>query len=879
MRSRRQELSNGIAVLVAEVRYLPYVVVNLALPVGVNREPPQLGGLASLTAELLRRGAGGKSTQEIAEEIDSRGAQLSLSQGRDAMLVELRVLKKDLEWGFELLGLVLRRPHLDPEEFVKFQRQAIGEARSREEEPRERVHDLFTQTLMGEHPYGRPVEGTTASLARITADDVRAFHSQQYGPAGAALALAGDVGEEEALELTRRYFLDWTSDVPPMPLDPVRDPEGPLLAVEHHPVDQAKIVLGYPSVKRNDPDYYPVLVMNYIFGGSFRSRLTQNIRAASGLAYSVGSGFSARKERGAFRIGLQTQNEQANLALQEILKEVERIRTYPVSEAELHEARQAMIGGYPLRIDTLPEIAGQMVETEIYGLPEDRLADFRQGVESVTARDVQRVANRLFPPARLVIALAADLERANLKPVAELLPQGPVENVSLGPTHQEAAVKELITARPEVLNGRPTAVLVDAVPTEGLFEARLPNGLKVLMLENHKAPVATVQVWYGVGSRNERPGITGMSHFLEHMMFRGSPNFPDGKFDEVLALNGGINNAFTTEDFTAFYENMASHAVAVALELEADRMKTLVFSQEAFLRERDVIIEERRLRTEDSPGGIMFEQLHATAFAAHPYRWPVIGWMSDLERLSAGDMIDYYRTFYSANNATLVIAGDIEPRRLLPRIQELFGGIPVGPDIPEVRTVEPAQLGEKRYEVRKKSGYASILIGYHVPNLRSDDHYALDLLSRILAGGMSARLPRELVHERPLAMSAWSHYDPVMHDPGLFYVGAEFTPETSSAEVEAAVLEQLEQLKAAAPAAEELAKALHQWEAEYVMKQDDVEELANLVGAYETVDSWRHLHMDIQKMREVTPADIQRVACQYLVARNRTVGTLVPAEE
>lgn len=875
--TERHTLANGLVVRLTPARDLPYAVLILALPIGLSREPAQQAGLASVTAELLARGHDGQSREQVAEAIDLRGAHFSVRQGRDAVILELRLLSKDLVWGLELLAGMLQIPNLDPDEYAKVQIEAVGAAQSREEEPRDKALELFGRALMGDHPYGRHVDGTSTTLETLTWEQARDFYRQHYGPRGGVICLVGDVEPEDMLAAAERLFGRWSGGRVAPAFHDAPAPRGPVLAADSMPIEQAKLVLGFPSIARNDPDYYALLVMNYIFGGAFRSRLTQNLRAARGLAYSVGSGFSAGKVRGSLRIGIQTGNEQAVTAVAEILKEVERIKTHPVSAKELSEAQHALLGGYPLRIDTLPKIAALSVETEVYGLPEDHLGDFRRNVSGLTAADLTRVARRLFLPGHLAVGMVADLEKAALSDLESLWPTGPVEDVTVGPTEgTPPSPQDCIFSRPEREESAPVQAAA-LVRGERLHEATLANGLKVLLLESHKAPVATVQVWYGVGSRNEGVGLTGMSHFLEHMMFRGSPRFPDGRFDEVLALNGGTNNAFTTEDYTAYYESMAAGSIDFALELESDRMRSLMFTPEAFYRERDVVVEERRLRVEDSPTGMMLEQLNATAFVAHPYRWPVIGWMSDVAQFTPEDMVAYYRTYYHPGNAILVVAGDLEPERTLNRVSELFSGIPSGPPAPPVRTQEPRQQGERRFEVHKKAGHGSLLLGYHTPNLRHPDSYALEILALLLAGGDSARLPTELVFNRQLALSAWTYYDPVVFDSSLFMIGAEYTPDTDSLEVEQALLAELGRLADEPIGETELLKAVNQWEADFVMKQDDVEDLAVMVGAFATCDHWRHLVEDADKIRAVTAADVQRVARAYFTATNRTLGRLIPS--
>ncbi|MGE0495522.1 MAG: M16 family metallopeptidase [Vulcanimicrobiota bacterium] len=861
----RWQMQNGLAVRLASYHAIPYVVLALALPAGTAQEPPEQAGLASLTSALLDRGCGQLDRDQVAEAIDSRGARLHVRQGRDACTFELHVLSEDLDWGFAMLADLVRRPHLEAEEFSKLKKEALGAAQAREGEPRDRVLELFGRALMAEHPYGRPVDGTTATLPGLKVGAVRDFFARHYGPRGSILSLAGDLDQARAEALCERHFGDWAVVNHYRLADDAPFLEHPALATESKPIEQAKVVMGFPSVRRDDADYYAVLVLNQLFGGAFRSRLTRRIRSSEGLAYSVGSGFSAGRCRGLFRVSLQTRNDFANRAIKAVYEEMDRFRHEPVPASELEEAQKGLVLAYPLDVDTCPKIAARGIETELYGLPEDRLEDYSRGVWAVTADEVARVANRLFVPERSAVALVADLELA--------VPEGFAGWVAPanGPVGEAPEAVEIPAP--------PRGGQSPSLTTRGqVQETNLTNGMRLLVLENHKAPVASVQLFYRVGSRNEPEGKSGLSHMLEHMMFRGSPRYPDGRFDQLLALHGGNNNAFTTEDFTAYYVNIASDAAWLALDLEADRMRALTFKEDDFQREREVVAEERRLRTEDSPSGLMFEQMSATAFAAHPYRRPVIGWMSDILGYTSADLLDHHRRFYCPNNAILVVTGDVEAARVADWAHSLFGDIPAQPPVEPVITREPAQLGPKRYQVNKEAGYGSIMLGYHVPNLSHPDRYALELLSNILAEGSSSRLTRELVLDRELALNAWSYYDPVIFDPGLFYIGVEYSLEQDPEEVIEAVEGILEGLKTEPVEAEELAKVRRQWQADYIMKQDDAEELATLVGSYAAVDDWTHIETDLERMESVTPEALTEVAGRYLDQTNQTLGQLIPQD-
>jgi zinc protease len=411
---------------------------------------------------------------------------------------------------------------------------------------------------------------------------------------------------------------------------------------------------------------------------------------------------------------------------------------------------------------------------------------------------------------------------------------------------------------------------------ERVFETILGNGLKVLLVEEPKTPVVTVQVWYKVGSRNEPVGKTGLSHMLEHMMFKGTPTIGPKQFDTLVTRNGGVDNAETQSDFTGYYEDFAADRVSLGLELEADRMAHLLIDEKEFAPEHQVVIEERHLRIEDQPGNVLSEVMRATAFLAHAYRNPTIGWPSDMTAYSRDDAVQYYRTYYAPNNATLVVVGDFKKDALLPKIQSLFGSIPRGPDPPKVITQEPPQIGERRVFVRKEAELPLLFVVYHVPTLTHPDSFALQVLAYILGGGESARFHQKVVYEKQLASDAGADYNPVHVDPFLFGLSAGPLPGKTAEEVEQALSTEVERVQREPVPDRELQKAKNQIESEFIFAQDSVHQLAEMLGRYESVASWRQLDGFLDGVGKVTAADVQRVAKRYLVPDNRTVALLIP---
>jgi zinc protease len=414
---------------------------------------------------------------------------------------------------------------------------------------------------------------------------------------------------------------------------------------------------------------------------------------------------------------------------------------------------------------------------------------------------------------------------------------------------------------------------------EGVKEYTLDNGLKVLLLEEHKAPVATFQIWYRVGSRNERPGGTGMSHLLEHMMFKGAKRYGPKTFSRTVQRNGGNDNAFTSKDYTAYFETFSSDRIWLSLDMESDRMRGLLLDPKEFASERDVVKEERRLNYEDDPEAAMFEKMREVSFLNHPYRIPTIGWMNDLTNMRVGDLRAYYDTYYIPNNATIVVVGDFDSERMLSEIKKYFGGIPKGQEPPKMTVVEPEQKGERRLYLKREAELPVVVAGYHVPNLTHEDSYPLAVLEQVLSVGKASRLYRSLIYEKQIALYAGGDYSMVSTDPDMFYLYAAAMPGKSIEEVEKALYAEIDRFKNEPVSEKELAKAKNQVEASFVLGQDSNFYRAMLLGQYETVASWRLLEKYVDGIRKVTAVDVMKVAKKYFIEDNRTVGMLVPVKE
>jgi zinc protease len=409
-------------------------------------------------------------------------------------------------------------------------------------------------------------------------------------------------------------------------------------------------------------------------------------------------------------------------------------------------------------------------------------------------------------------------------------------------------------------------------------EFTLDNGLKVLLLEDHKSPAVTFQVWYRVGGRNEKDGKSGLAHFLEHMMFKGTPSTGPEEYSRIIAKNGGRSNAFTSSDTTVYFATMSREKIGIELDLEADRMANALLGDAYFQPEKKVIQEERRLRTDDNPASALGEVTSAVAFTIHPYRRPVVGWMEDIENLTRQDLVDFYKLYYAPNNAFIIVVGDFSTEEIMTKIRTAFGKIPRGAEPPKVNATEPEQRGERRLIFKKEAELPFILTFYHAPNLKSPDNFALDLLSVVLAGGRSSRLYHELVYQKRLARSVDADYSGASIDPMGFSVTAQLLPSIPPAAVEREIDGLLDKLKTELISERELQKAKNQVEASFIYAQDSIFGQAMKVGSYEAAGGWRQMETYLDGIRKVSRDDIRRVARQYLNPDRRTVGTLIPTK-
>lgn len=428
---------------------------------------------------------------------------------------------------------------------------------------------------------------------------------------------------------------------------------------------------------------------------------------------------------------------------------------------------------------------------------------------------------------------------------------------------------------------------VEEEDSRTVTQYQLENGMQVVVKEDHRAPVVVHQVWYKIGSHFEFNGTTGISHMLEHMMFKGTKKHQPGEFSKIVARLGGKENAFTSTDYTAYYQVVGKQHLAKVMELEADRMRNVVLTDEEFLKERDVVTEERRWRVEDKPASKLYEQFKATAFMNSPAHHPIIGWMNDVENWTAEDARSWYQQWYAPNNAILVVVGDVKPDDVYALAKKYYE-----PNQPEKITppkpqIELKQEGERRITLKAKTELTKVLMGFHAPTLvtaktpeEKQEVYALTVLSAILDGDDSSRIAKNLVRKADTVVGAAVGYDGTDRLRTLFLFQATAADGKTPAEVEAAIWQEIEKLQKQPVSEDELNRVLAQSEAQYIYHQDSIQAQATVLGSLlsvglpsETLENW------VENLSKVTPQQLQAVANKYFSIDKQTVAVLLPKTE
>ena len=413
-------------------------------------------------------------------------------------------------------------------------------------------------------------------------------------------------------------------------------------------------------------------------------------------------------------------------------------------------------------------------------------------------------------------------------------------------------------------------------------EFQLSNGLKLIVREDHRAPTVAHMVWYRAGSMDEINGRTGVAHVLEHMMFKGTDKVKSGEFSRLVAAVGGRENAFTTRDYTAYFQQVEKSKLDEVIKLEADRMSNLNFDDAEFLKEIQVVMEERRLRTEDNPSSLLNESLMATAYMSSPYRHPVVGWMNDLQNMKASDARDWYRAWYKPNNATVVITGDVDAKKVLAIVEKYYGAV-AAQELPARKPqVEPTQKGMKQVQVKAAADSAQLAMAWKVPRLepgKLDDPepYALELLTAVLDGYDNARLNRVLVKQEKVVNDVGVGYDMVSRGPELFLISATMAKGKTVSQAEASIRKALDELKQKGILESELKRIKVRILSDQIYKRDSIFGQAMEIGSTEMAGfSWKDIDYMLERMQTITPEQVQAVAKKYLIDEGLTIAVLDP---
>jgi zinc protease len=413
-------------------------------------------------------------------------------------------------------------------------------------------------------------------------------------------------------------------------------------------------------------------------------------------------------------------------------------------------------------------------------------------------------------------------------------------------------------------------------------EFQLSNGLKLIVREDHRAPTVAHMVWYRAGSMDEINGRTGVAHVLEHMMFKGTDKVKSGEFSRLVAAVGGRENAFTSRDYTAYFQQVEKSKLDEVIKLEADRMSNLNFDDAEFLKEIQVVMEERRLRTEDNPSSLLNESLMATAYMSSPYRHPVVGWMNDLQNMKASDARDWYRAWYKPNNATVVITGDVDAKKVLAIVEKYYGAV-AAQELPARKPqVEPTQKGMKQVQVKAAADSAQLAMAWKVPRLepgKLDDPepYALELLTAVLDGYDNARLNRVLVKQEKVVNDVGVGYDMVSRGPELFLISATMAKGKTVAQAEASIRKALDELKQKGILESELKRIKVRILSDQIYKRDSIFGQAMEIGSTEMAGfSWKDIDYMLERMQTITPEQVQAVAKKYLIDEGLTIAVLDP---
>lgn len=863
-----ESIASGVTVAGLPVRGAEFVQILLAFVAGSAEERPGEEGYAELLATCLCRGAGPWDRQQFALECDQRGASLQVVAGRDVFMLELSVLPEDLGWGLHLLGHLVCRPHLAEETVAVAAAEQREQNAARADEQRTALADLARANLFAPgHAYARPISGFAFNPCEVGSESLAGFHRRLLlGESPIALCVTGAF-ERQALLGAARELLQPVSagrraHGRPRPEEALFRDSPERFSHLPFPTGQSRVLVGLPAVGRCHPRYLPTFLGNEIFGGAFLSRLTRAVRSKEGLAYSAGSALWSAFQGGCLWISLQTDNKNVPKALRTVRVALEDLLRGGLPSTEVEQFHQFAQSSLTFEYDSLSGLASRLLDhvlLEEPWLPEERRMSLRRHAH----------------PESLMEALEAILrpESAIVCLTGRAAPRGSESAFFHKPTaaqRRNLSVPPLQPLPGPVLPG-PSVVRPRLVAEHEKGRLLLyPNGVHLLCLPRPELLSISLQIWTRTGSMDEPPGASGMSHLLEHLMFRGTANYPDGEFDAILAQKGGMNNAFTSEDFTVYTDYLVAEGLPEALCLEADRFAHLEIGEEIFATEREVVLEERSLRVDSNPLGRVYEQLQKAAFPNHPYGWPVIGWREDLLQLSAEKLMSHYRGTIEPEKLLVVIAGGCDSETASEWVgrtfaKEVQAGRPVGPaawpvlsDSAPVPSLEPRTLS-----FEDRSGYSYLMAAFRFPREGHPDYEVAELLARLVGHGDSSWLHDHFVRERRLALEVWTSYEPQARDHPLFHLGLASTDDFELEERKAELTSFLRDLPNRVTQAE-LDKVRRGWIAEEAFGTDELEDWALELAGRVMILPWERVWNVRARVEAVTLEQLAGAARRYL---------------
>lgn len=853
-------LKDGLIVSCLPVRHAEFVHITFTLRGGAGLEQVDQLGYFSLLGTMLSRGCGELDRAAFAEDCDKRGANVNIYPGRDYLTIEIWALPSDLEWALRLIVSMIWDPRLEEAEVSTARDESIAQLLARQDEKRSRLFDEARRRLFPEnHNYARPLLGDADCLMAVTAGKLRSFQERITAQMSAVLCATGQFQQATLDTLIENQFSSLafcSKSVTGQTVDFVH-PERTGFRIGF-PVEQAEVLIALPAVGRLDPDYRLALFCNEILGGAFLSRLTRAVRMQEGLAYSADSRLRAGTEAGLIWIGLQTDVRNTELALRTVRACLDELLHEGVGETEYTHFKDFVSSSMLFDYDALASLTSRRLEQILFREPwplESRLTRFS---ERVTPERVGEMFQRLIRPEKaLVCLLGRELPRE-------------VESVFFaGSELKDVAPPLSLIPAPIGPSGRPPsrAVRLSEHPAGELY--RMPSGHHLLTLPRPGLGSISLQLWTVTGSMDEKHGQTGLSHLLEHLMFRGTKQFPDGSFDAILAQKGGLNNAFTSEDFTVYTDYVTVEGLEEALCLEADRFQALDISEELFQTERSVVMEERSVRVDCSPLGKAYEKLQTLALGDHPYGHPVIGWREDLENVELAAVQSHYRMASEPGRLLIVVAGGCSSTQAVELVERCFSERmdgsseqtwPVLCSSDPVPALKPASI-----HMNERSGYSYLLLCYRFPREGHPDYEACELLSRVVGDGDSCRLYDRFVRKDKKFLEVWTSYESQARDHPLLHLGLASPAENEQISQESAseILEFLDDLDHRLTQ-DELDKARVSWLAEEAFGTDELEDWALEIAGRVVLLPWDQVWNHRERIESVTLAKLKEVAERYL---------------